>query len=131
MLGERVAKLFAYADKAPKTTDTSLPVFGVLLEEFVLCDASVRDQRLEIVIAAYVLLATNQTIISQRIIDQSISSISPTLSPETFKHALRLILDSLKCASEGEVKALLHLLTTFLQDSPTSEALAIFFSDHY
>ncbi|KAE9410813.1 hypothetical protein BT96DRAFT_952701 [Gymnopus androsaceus JB14] len=44
--------------------------------------------------------------------------MAPTLSPETFKHALRLILDSLRSSHGDEVNALIRLLTILLQDSP-------------
>ncbi|KAF9073753.1 Urb2/Npa2 family-domain-containing protein, partial [Rhodocollybia butyracea] len=111
-LGEQVTKLFPFVGSG----DTGAVVFGVLLEEFDHCAPSVRDKRLEVVIAAYVLLA--QSIEDLSSIDESISLMCPTLSPDTFKYALKLVVESLRCAREDETKSLVRLLLILLQDSP-------------
>ncbi|KAJ3790316.1 Urb2/Npa2 family-domain-containing protein, partial [Lentinula aff. detonsa] len=117
VLGEQTMNLFAFT-QTPGNEDADFVVFGVLLEEFHLCPANIRPQRLEIVIAAYVLLAKRKSVAGLCIIDDFVSSLCPTLSPETFNHGLSFIVASLKHVNEDEASALLHLLSILLQDSP-------------
>ncbi|KAF5382976.1 hypothetical protein D9757_006310 [Collybiopsis confluens] len=117
LLTQQLVQLLALTPEKPEggEYDRSI-VFGVLLEEFNLWETSIRDQNLEIIIAAYVLLAQSRT--ELQAVDGSISSIGSKMAPETFKHALTFILGSLKSASGKESNDLLHLSATLLQDNP-------------
>ncbi|KAJ3870156.1 Urb2/Npa2 family-domain-containing protein [Lentinula novae-zelandiae] len=118
VLDDQAVRMFAFATTA-EDEETGFVVFGVLLEEFNFCAASVRLQRFETVIAAYVLLANRKFIVGQGV-GSFISTLCPTLSPEIFEHGLKFIVTSLEHANADECSALVNLLSILLQDSPQS-----------
>ncbi|KAJ3828501.1 Urb2/Npa2 family-domain-containing protein [Lentinula raphanica] len=118
ILGEEVTNFF----KSTKPTGdevTNPAVFGVLVEEFYFCPPTLQPERLELVIAAYVLLSGRITVGGLDGADQPISSLCSTVSPEIYSHGLDFIVSSLKYVKdEAEAGALLHLLSILLQDPP-------------
>ncbi|KAJ3718284.1 Urb2/Npa2 family-domain-containing protein [Lentinula raphanica] len=118
ILGEEVTNFFKYA-KPTGDVVTDSAVFGVLVEEFYFCPPTFQPQRLELVIAAYVLLSRRITVGGRNGADQSISSLCSTVSPEIFSSGLDFIVSALNYAKdEAEAGALLHLLSILLQDPP-------------
>ncbi|KAJ3815023.1 Urb2/Npa2 family-domain-containing protein [Lentinula aff. lateritia] len=116
VLDDQTVRMFTFAT-TPEDEETRFVVFGVLLEEFNFCAASVRLQRFETVIAAYVLLANGKYLASQGV-DNFMSALCPTLSPEIFEHGLKFIVTSLEHANADECSALVNLQSILLQDSP-------------
>ncbi|KIK71275.1 hypothetical protein GYMLUDRAFT_254519 [Collybiopsis luxurians FD-317 M1] len=116
LLGEQVVQWFALAHRTPGAEDAQFIIFGVLLEEFSLCEASIQNKQLETVIAAYVLLGRQGSEFEE--MNNSISSICSALSPATYNYALDLILSSFRGADGNEINRLVHLSTTLLQNNP-------------